>query len=305
MSSTVFVDVEPDVTICVERWPAARPDAPTVLALHGFSSNRLVFAGLADAFAGEVELLAVDCRGRARSSRPEDPARYGMRRHADDAAAVLRELGRTDVLVVGTSMGAWIATQLAAHHPDLVRALVLVDGGYLQLLPAGTDPVEFINLVLLGGLDRMDNVYPDLDVVMAMMSQAPGLREIWNGDVETSMREGFEPADGGGWRSRLRGLAAVADARSYNDPVDAPYLREDLARIQCPAHLITAPTGLPIDEQTSSPPIMPAQSVAELKQALPQLTVEEAPDTNHYTVCIGDLSNRHIVRASSRFTASP
>src|SRR5699024_2854490 len=160
--------------------------------------------GLAKAFGGEVELVAVDCRGRGRSSHPEDPSRYGMRRHADDAAAVLRSLGRRDVIVVGTSMGAWIATQLAAHHADLVRSVVLVDGGYLQLLPAGTDPVAFINLVLLGGLDRSDLVLPGLDQVMTVLSSSPGLGAVWDDDLEASMREGFEPAEGG-VRGKLRG----------------------------------------------------------------------------------------------------
>lgn len=296
MSETSYVDVEPDVAIWYERWPATVPDAPTVLALHGFSSNRLVFAGLAKAFDGAVELIAVDCRGRGRSSQPQDASRYGMRRHAEDAAAVLRSLGRRDVVVVGTSMGAWIGSQLAAHHPDLVRSLVLVDGGYLSLLPAGTDPVAFINLVLLGSLDRMDLVLPGLDAVMAATSAAPGLREVWDADVEASMREGFEEVEGG-CRGRLRGFAAAADAASYNDPVEAPYLRADIGTVTCPVHLITAPQGLPINEETCSPPIMPAEAVAELRAVLPQLTVEEAPGTNHFTACIGKVSNELVVPA--------
>lgn len=300
MSETSYVDVEPDVSICVERWPATVPDAPVVLALHGFSSNRLVFAGLAKAFGGTVELLAVDCRGRGRSSQPEDPTRYGMRRHADDAAQVLRSMGKRDVVVVGTSMGAWIGTQLAAHHADLVHSLVLVDGGYLQLLPAGTDPVAFINLVLLGALDRMDAVLPlDIETVVTATSAAPGLRGVWDADLEASMREGFEEVEGG-VRGVLRRLGADADARSYNDPVDDPYLRRDVATLTCPAHLITAPAGLPIDEESVSPPIMPAAAVDELRQAVPHLTVEEAPGTNHFSACIGPVSNGLVVAAVQR-----
>jgi pimeloyl-ACP methyl ester carboxylesterase len=270
-----------------------------VLALHGFSSNRLIFAGLARAFHGEAEVIAIDCRGRGRSAGPDEPSRYGMRRHAQDAAAVLTALDRRDVVVVGTSMGAWIATQLAAHHPDLVRSLVLVDGGYLQLLPPGTDPVEFVNLVLLGALDRMDLVLPDLDAAMMAMSAAPGLASIWDADVEASMRESFEPV-AGGVRGRLRRSVAIADARSYNDPVEAPYLRQDTKLVACPVHLITAPDGLPLDVSSFSPPIMPPETVAELREVLPQLTVAEAPGTNHFTVCIGAVCNELVVEATRR-----
>ena len=295
MSETSYVQVEPDVAICVERWRAGAPGAPVVLALHGFSSNRLAFAGLAKAFDGAVDLVAVDCRGRGRSGAPDDASRYGMRRHADDAAAVLRHLGLTDVTVVGTSMGAWIATQVAAHHGDLVRSLVLVDGGYLSLLPEGTDRVAFIDLVLLGALERMDLVLPmDLDALVAVTSAAPQLGPLWDADVEASVREGFEEVEGG-VRSRMRRLAGVADAESYNEPFEAPYLRADVAAITCPVHLITAPEGFPVDATTATAPVMPAEAVAELRAALPQLTVEEAPGTNHFSACLG--SNDLVTRA--------
>ena len=297
MSETLQIQVEPDVAICVERWPATVKDAPTVLAIHGFSSNRLIFGGLARAFAGTVELIAVDCRGRGLSSAPADDTRYGMRRHADDAAAVLRALDRKDVIVVGTSMGAWIGTQLAAHHADLVRALILVDGGCLPLLEAGADPVEYVNGVLLGGLDRLDLALPDIETTIAIVRSAPGLNQVWDADVEASAREGFEPSEEGGVRGRMRGFVGVADARSYNDPVAAPYLRSDLSLVTCPTHLITAPDGLPIDHESCSPPVMAPEQVKELATAVPQLTVEETTGTNHFTICIGDISNTYVVAA--------
>jgi pimeloyl-ACP methyl ester carboxylesterase len=298
-SETFFVDVEPDIRICVERWPGSRTEAPTVLALHGFSSNRLVFAGLAKAFDGDVELLAIDCRSRGQSSSPQEASRYGMRRHADDAAAVVHSLGRQDVVVVGTSMGAWIATQVAVHHSDLVHDLVLVDGGYLDLLPPKTDPVDYVNGVLLGGLDHLDMVIPDLELAIAVAKQSPGLSPIWDGDLETSLREGYRPVEGG-VRNRLSRFAAAADATSYNDPIDSPYLRREINKISCPAHLITAPFGLPIDAATFAPPIMSATAVDEISAALPQLTVERTASENHFSVCIGEASNALVVPAVRR-----
>jgi len=132
-----------------------------------------------------------------------------------------------------------------------------------------------------------------------VMSSSPGLSSVWDADVERSMREGFEPVDGG-VRGRLRGFAANADARSYNDPVEAPYLREDMPLITCPVHLVTAPHGLPIDGERFSPPIMPTETVEELRKVLPQVTVEEAPGANHFTACIGELSNELVIAAVRR-----
>ncbi|WP_318783858.1 alpha/beta hydrolase [Streptomyces spectabilis] len=70
--------------------------------------------------------MALDQRGHSRSDRAED---YSRRGYVDDAAAALRHLGLTDVVVLGHSLGGVNAYQLAARHPHLVRALVVEDIG--------------------------------------------------------------------------------------------------------------------------------------------------------------------------------
>lgn len=42
-------------------------------------------------------------------------------------ARLLDRLGLTEVLVVGCSLGGWVATELALQQPDRVRGLVLID----------------------------------------------------------------------------------------------------------------------------------------------------------------------------------
>lgn len=66
-----------------------------------------------------------------------------MARHADDLVRVLDEVGVGQAVVAGHSMGAFVATSLAARHPDRVSGMVLIDGGVV----APTQPVEaFIDL---------------------------------------------------------------------------------------------------------------------------------------------------------------
>lgn len=48
----------------------------------------------------------------------------------DDMATVLRELGYTQVDVLGYSLGAGVALQLGVQHPERVRRLALVSAGY-------------------------------------------------------------------------------------------------------------------------------------------------------------------------------
>ncbi|MFD9903324.1 alpha/beta fold hydrolase [Streptomyces sp. NPDC059063] len=97
---------------------------PALLALHGHFGDGRTFAPLAAALAGEWRVIAPDQRGHGRSDRSDD---YTRRGYVDDIAALLAHLGVTDAVVLGHSLGGVNAYQLAAWHPDLVRALVIED----------------------------------------------------------------------------------------------------------------------------------------------------------------------------------
>ncbi|MCR3749484.1 alpha/beta fold hydrolase [Lentzea californiensis] len=99
-------------------------DTPPVLAIHGVSGSRKLWNWLA---AHHFSLVAPDLRGRGDSH--EVPG-SSIRQHADDMVRVLDALDLQSVTVCGMSMGAYVAVDLAVRHPDRVRALVLVDGGF-------------------------------------------------------------------------------------------------------------------------------------------------------------------------------
>ena len=106
----------------VASWPS---HGDPVLAIHGITSSSRAWPFVAEAL--DKPILAPDLRGRGRSNLLPGPA--GLSQHAEDCAAVLEAVAGGPVVVVGHSMGGFIATVLAAGRPDLVRALVLVDGG--------------------------------------------------------------------------------------------------------------------------------------------------------------------------------
>src|SRR3954447_3092573 len=109
-------------TLRVSAWSGT--GAP-VLAVHGITSSSRSWPFLAEALDNPV--FAPDLRGRGRSNRLPGPV--GMAQHAEDCAAVVEATGGVPLVVVGHSMGGFVATVLAARRPDLVRGLVLVDGG--------------------------------------------------------------------------------------------------------------------------------------------------------------------------------
>ena len=122
-------------------WPGS---GTPVLAIHGITSSSRSWPLLAQELDRPV--VAPDLRGRGRSNHLPGPV--GLVAHAEDCAAVLRAVTDEPVVVVGHSMGGFVATVLAARHPDLVRALVLVDGGLpfppadAQATLAGLQPIK-------------------------------------------------------------------------------------------------------------------------------------------------------------------
>lgn len=67
-------------------------------------------------------------RGTLGSARPADPARLRLADHVDDALAVLDDAGIERAVVMGWSVGAAVATELATRYPDRVAGLLLVAG---------------------------------------------------------------------------------------------------------------------------------------------------------------------------------
>jgi pimeloyl-ACP methyl ester carboxylesterase len=281
------VTTDDGVRLHVESWPASRPDPPLVLGLHGLSANRLGFLPLVEQLAGEVEFVAYDARGRGRSDKPTDVARYGHRRHAQDAACVLASLGRRADVVVGQSMGAWDGLLLAAQRPELVGAVVLADGGYFHDLPEGVTPEEFVDVSMgRGWYDRLTAVLPPRDVVLALLPTMPPYREIWGPHAEAMLLEGLEEQPDGTVRNGCYAPGVKFDTNDYFTPPEAPYVRTAIVAVSCPVHLVRATRGFDVNPETQ-PPLMPERSVDELRGVLPQLVVETVPDTNHFTVNFG------------------
>ncbi|HEV7707095.1 MAG TPA: alpha/beta fold hydrolase [Asanoa sp.] len=118
--------VRPDGTTI--RWVELPGTEPTRVYLHGLgASSPAYYAAVATspALAGRRSLL-MDLLGHGISDRPAD-ASYTLEEHADLLATALTAAGVGAAEVIAHSMGGAVAIVLAARHPHLVSALVLVD----------------------------------------------------------------------------------------------------------------------------------------------------------------------------------
>ena len=102
-----------------------RGSGPAVLVLHG-GGGPFTVAGFVEAMSAQARVIAPQHPGFAGTPRPE--AFDSVEQIADAYAALLERLALTDVLVIGFSIGGWIANALALRAPDRVRGLVLVNG---------------------------------------------------------------------------------------------------------------------------------------------------------------------------------
>ena len=109
-------------------WRRVDGRGPTVVWLGGFRSDMTgtKAQALADwASAAGRDYLRFDYLGHGRSSG-DFLAKGTITRWREDALAVLDELTPGPVVLVGSSMGGWIACLAAMARPEQVRAMVLV-----------------------------------------------------------------------------------------------------------------------------------------------------------------------------------
>ena len=93
------------------------------MLLHGFSDNGLCWRRMAEVLDTMFDVVMIDARNHGRSST----GAVSVSDMACDVAAVIAMLDLVRPTVVGHSIGAAIAAELAARHPESVSRLVLED----------------------------------------------------------------------------------------------------------------------------------------------------------------------------------
>ena len=201
--------------------------------------------------------------------------------HAADVVALLDHLGVARAIVLGESMGGYVAVQLAVSHPDRVERLVLADGGLPLAVPEAllADPDAAVAAILGPALARLRMTFESRDAYRAFWQQHPALRDVWNPYIEA-----YVDADLTGeapeFRSVVSEAAVVADGRDQLVNTDLRRLSE----ITCPVTLVRAGHNL-MNEPT---PLFGDAVVAQCTTEMPQLVVISAPELNHYSLLLTD-----------------
>ncbi|MFI4890246.1 MAG: alpha/beta fold hydrolase [Steroidobacterales bacterium] len=114
--------------IHLRRWgPAPSRHSATLFCLHGWQDNGDTFQFLADEFAADRAVIALDWRGFGRSAWARDG--YAFSDYLADLEALLNLFSpRMPAMLLGHSMGGNIACLYAGVRPERIRCIVNLEG---------------------------------------------------------------------------------------------------------------------------------------------------------------------------------
>ncbi|WP_300974146.1 alpha/beta hydrolase [Sphingomonas sp. LHG3406-1] len=110
-------------------YAGGHPDQPPILCLPGLTRNARDFEPVADRFAGDWRVIALDFRGRGLSASDPEPARYMPAAYARDVIKLLDQLGIADAVFVGTSLGGLVTMLIGAMEDERIAGALLNDIG--------------------------------------------------------------------------------------------------------------------------------------------------------------------------------
>lgn len=197
------------------------PALPVVL-IHGIADSALTWSLVLRPLAAIGPLYALDMPGHGQSGHPPGRRYATIAEQAAVLAAFVREVVGRPALLVGNSMGGWVAARVALDAPELVRGLAL-------LAPGGA---------LLGGRGSWEGfartvAVPDLRAVRAIYRQMfgrvpPGLYLAQHGFRDLFAREGVQAFVD----------AALAAAEAEDLAATGLFVADDLRRITAPTTIV-------------------------------------------------------------------
>ena len=256
-------------------WDAPTDAAPAVLLIHGVTASHLSWSFVTQRLPG-ARVIAPDLRGRGRSN--EVTGRAGLVAHARDLIAVLDALGVERAVVVGHSMGAFVALVMGDLYPDRVSRVVLVDGGLPLDLPAGLSTDDIIRYVLGPTAERLAMRFATVEDYLDFWRAHPAFARDWSPELEA-----YLAYDLVGEEPELR--PATSYATLEEDSIDqntGTAVLDALTNMRHPTVLLTAERGL-LDQL---PALYAADRIPAMLGAHPRLEHVAVPDVNHYTIAL-------------------
>ncbi|MGJ8670108.1 MAG: alpha/beta fold hydrolase [Oceanococcus sp.] len=259
---------------------------PIILASHGLTAHHMSFASLANSLGAGFRVLAPDHRGRGHSRDIRGP--WGMKAHAEDLLSLLDALNIEAVdLLLGHSMGGFIAAVTAAMAPTRVPHILMVDGGLplMQEPPPGISIEALIQSIVGPSMDRLDMRFESREDYHALWRQHPAFAHCWGADTQR-----YVDYDLVGTAPELMSSAVksaiIADVETQLIGETVP---EALRALRQPIRFLTAPRGMVDDAPLYRPDIFQLW-----EPQLHDFSRRELLDVNHFTILLIEQGARQV-----------
>jgi len=206
-------------------------------------------------FSERFRCITYDGRGNGKSDRPEDVAAYSLDNYLADALAVMDATDSGQAIVIGLSFAGMLASVLAAHHRERVKAAILV-GTVTSIGPASYPYLANTHFVTrrerFEGWDKFNREH--------WLANYPDFAEHFVRNIHSDPHSTKQIEDGIGWAGDTTGpvLVKTIDARIVPPKFD---VSEAMYRkISCPLLVIHG-------DNDQIQPYARAQAVAEITGA--------------------------------------
>ncbi|MDP6072889.1 MAG: alpha/beta hydrolase [SAR202 cluster bacterium] len=232
--------------------------SPPMLLLHGLRDSARSFDEFAAAMRGDHHVVALDSRGHGDSEWAGSGA-YRFEDLVSDVGATVDYLSATrgrDLVLVGHSAGGRYAWAYAIEHPEVVRALVIVD--------IDPDPINPQTQRDFATFDAEPFVWDSLDPVIEKLRNRPMLAtdDMVRRQAEAITRD--HPAGGLVWKSDPLVM----------DEYERPDLWSSWSRIKCPTLIVRGRKSTLLTHETA----------VKMREALPknQVRLTELENAAHW-----------------------
>lgn len=194
---------------------------PAIVFSHGLLWSTSMWRFQVAAFRDRYRCIAWDHRGQGKSE--VTASGYDMDSLAEDATALIEQLGAAPAHFVGLSMGGFVGMRIAARRPELLRSLVL-----LETASDGEPRRSARKYAAMSFLTRFLGTRPFVPAVMKIMFAAPFREDPARAELRGGMVRDVLANDRTGLRRAVGGVISRK-----------PVAPAELARIRAPTLVIS------------------------------------------------------------------
>jgi pimeloyl-ACP methyl ester carboxylesterase len=220
------------------------PDFPTVVMLHGYLDHAHIFDRLAAELDG-IRLLALDFRGMGDTGWVGAGGYYHFPDYVADTHAVITQLVKGPVVLLGHSMGGSVAIYLAGAFPELISHLCLIEGIGPPSSRLEEGPLRmrgFIEDLARAG-QRTTKRFPSVEAAAARVRERNP--RITPDDALAFARHGTR-ADGDGLVWKFDPLHQTRAPMMFTEEAQLPFLQ----RVTAPTLIVEGSQGFLLEDET-------------------------------------------------------